>query len=178
MEKNREWNTSFAGSIIKIALPVTLQSMLRSSFSMVDQVMIGQLGSESIAGIGLGGKFASMQSVILGAVTAAAAVMISQYMGQQNLKKCKAELLCKPSDSAWRITSVFAVGNCFCRTDNVLLYRGYVFKAACRAVFAGIFLYFSAGSYFRNSGNHAVLYGGCCIFTVCKHCISYDQHRA
>lgn len=89
MEKTKEQNTSFAGSIIKIALPVTLQSMLRSSFSMVDQVMIGQLGSESIAGIGLGGKFASMQSVILGAVTAAAAVMISQYMGQQNLKNVR-----------------------------------------------------------------------------------------
>ncbi len=81
---------SFSQSILKIALPVTVQSMLRASFSIVDQVMIGQLGSESISGIGLGGKFASIHGVVLGAITAAAAIMISQYMGQkkeQNVRR-------------------------------------------------------------------------------------------
>ena len=50
---------SFEKNVVRIALPVTLQSLLQSSFSVIDQVMIGQLGSSSIAGIGLGGKFAS-----------------------------------------------------------------------------------------------------------------------
>ena len=59
---------SFEQAVLKIALPVTLQSLLQSSFSVIDQVMIGQLGSGSIAGIGLGGKFASLYSVVLGAV--------------------------------------------------------------------------------------------------------------
>lgn len=45
---------SFARTVFQIALPVTLQSLLQFSFSVVDQVMIGQLGSYSIAGIGLG----------------------------------------------------------------------------------------------------------------------------
>lgn len=81
--------SSFSKSIIAIALPVTLQSMLKASFSIIDQVMIGQLGSESIAGIGLGGKFASIYSVVLGAITATAAIMISQYMGQKNIKNVR-----------------------------------------------------------------------------------------
>ena len=51
---------------------------------MIDQVMIGQLGEVSIAGIGLGGKFASMYSVVLGAIAAAAGIMIAQYVGQEN----------------------------------------------------------------------------------------------
>lgn len=76
----------FQKSLVSIALPVTLQSLLQSSFSVIDQVMIGQLGSESIAGIGLGGKFASVYSVVLGAVTAAAGIMIAQYIGQKNEK--------------------------------------------------------------------------------------------
>ena len=67
-----------------IALPVALQSLLQSSFSVVDQLMIGQLGSSSIAGVGLGGKFASLYSVLLGAAATAAGIMISQYMGQKN----------------------------------------------------------------------------------------------
>lgn len=81
--------SSFSKSIIAIALPITLQSMIRASFSIIDQIMIGQLGSESIAGIGLGGKFASIYSVVLGAITATAAIMISQYMGQKNIKNVR-----------------------------------------------------------------------------------------
>lgn len=76
----------FVRSLLNIALPVTLQSLLQSSFGVVDQVMIGQLGSESIAGIGLGGKFASVYVVVLGAVAAAAGIMAAQYVGAENRK--------------------------------------------------------------------------------------------
>ena len=79
MKKN-----DFRANLISIALPITLQSLLQSSFSMVDQIMIGQLGSERIAGIGLGGKFASIYSVVLGAVAAAAGIMAAQYVGAKD----------------------------------------------------------------------------------------------
>lgn len=75
---------TFAVTVLKIALPVTLQSLLQFSFSVVDQVMIGQLGSYSIAGIGLGGKFISIYSVVLAAIASAAGIMISQYMGGED----------------------------------------------------------------------------------------------
>lgn len=78
-------NTFYRG-LLNIALPVTLQSLLQSSFSVIDQIMIGQLGSDSIAGIGLAGKFASIYSVVLGAIAAAAGIMIAQYIGQKNRK--------------------------------------------------------------------------------------------
>lgn len=79
--------SSFQSNLFRIALPVTLQSLLQSSFSIIDQVMIGQLGSDSIAGIGLGGKFASLYSVVLGAVAVAAGIMVAQYVGQKNAKE-------------------------------------------------------------------------------------------
>lgn len=74
----------FFGTVCKIAIPVTLQSMLQSSFSMVDQIMIGQLGSVSIAAIGLAGKFSSIFSVVVAAVGAVAGIMIAQYMGSHD----------------------------------------------------------------------------------------------
>lgn len=80
----KEMEQRFYKSVIRIALPVTLQSLLQSSFSVIDQLMIGQLGSDCIAGVGLGGKFASLYSVLLGAVATVAGIMISQYMGQKN----------------------------------------------------------------------------------------------
>lgn len=79
-------NNSFRKELIGIALPVTLQSLLQSSFGMVDQMMIGQLGSESIAGIGLGGKFASIYTVVLGAVAAVEGIMVAQYVGAKDEK--------------------------------------------------------------------------------------------
>lgn len=75
---------SFYKSVIKIAVPVTLQSLLQSSFSVIDQVMTGQLGSISIAGIGLGGKFYSIFSVLVSAIAAVAGIMIAQYIGKKD----------------------------------------------------------------------------------------------
>lgn len=37
-------NDHFFQSVCALAIPVALQSMLQSAFSMVDQIMIGQLG--------------------------------------------------------------------------------------------------------------------------------------
>ena len=71
-------------NITKIALPVTLQVLLYASFSVVDQLMIGHLGSFSIAAVGLAGKFISIYTVLLSAVATAAGIMLSQYLGQKN----------------------------------------------------------------------------------------------
>ena len=75
---------SFFKTVCHLAVPAALQSMLQSSFSMVDQIMIGQLCETCVAGVGLAGKFASMYSVVIAAVGAAAGIMISQYLGQKN----------------------------------------------------------------------------------------------
>lgn len=77
---------SFLTEVCHLSVPVALQSMLQASFSIVDQVMIGQLGSVQVAGVGLAGKFASVFSVLVSSVGAAAGIMISQYLGQKNRK--------------------------------------------------------------------------------------------
>ena len=74
----------FFRRVLGIAVPVTLQAMLQSSFSIVDQIMIGQLGSAAIAGAGLAGKFASIYSVIAAAVGTVAGIMIAQYLGRED----------------------------------------------------------------------------------------------
>ena len=74
---------NFLKTVCNIAIPVALQCMLQSSFSMVDQIMIGQLGSVSIAAVGLAGKFSSIFSVVVAAIATVAGIMIAQYMGKQ-----------------------------------------------------------------------------------------------
>lgn len=80
-------NDKFSRLVRNIALPVTLQSLLQSSFSVVDQIMVGGLGSTSIAGIGLGGKFASLYSVLISAIATVAGIMIAQYLGKRDDKE-------------------------------------------------------------------------------------------
>ena len=56
----------FTKSLCKIAIPVTVQCMLQSSFSIVDQLMIGQLGKEAVSAVGLCGNFSLIYSVVMG----------------------------------------------------------------------------------------------------------------
>ena len=79
----------FFKNICRIAIPDAIQSMLQSSFGIVDQIMIGQLGSISISGVGFAGKFTSIFSVLISAIAAVAGIMISQYMGQKNQKEIR-----------------------------------------------------------------------------------------
>lgn len=75
---------AFFQSVTRLAVPVALQSMLQSSFTIVDQIMIGQLGEVSIAGVGFAGKLSSIFTVVASAVGAVAGIMIAQYLGQRN----------------------------------------------------------------------------------------------
>ena len=74
----------FKKKLTDIALPITVQSLMHSSLSLIDQIMIGSLGSACIAGIGLAGKFTSLFSVTVSAIVAAAGILISQYVGAKN----------------------------------------------------------------------------------------------
>ena len=75
--------SNFMRTLCKIAIPVTLQGMLQASFSIVDQLMIGQLGEAGIAAVGLCGNFALIFSVMSGAVGTVAGILIAQFLGAE-----------------------------------------------------------------------------------------------
>ena len=74
----------FSKEVFRIAIPVALQSMLQSSFSMIDQVMVGQLGERAIASVEIAGKPGFIYSFVIGAIGAIAGIMISQYIGKND----------------------------------------------------------------------------------------------
>ena len=77
----------FIKTVSILALPVAMQCMLQSSFCMIDQMMIGQLGSSSITAVGVAGKFSSIYTVIVNSVAAVAGIMIAQYIGAKKEKE-------------------------------------------------------------------------------------------
>lgn len=77
-------SSAFRKAVWRLAVPVMLQSMLQSSFSLIDQVMVGQLGSVEVAAIGLAGKFVSILSVVLAAVASVAGILLAQAIGARD----------------------------------------------------------------------------------------------
>ena len=69
---------AFFKTVIGIAVPVGLQSMLQSSFAMIDQLMVGQLGSRAVAAVEVAGRPAFIFSMVQGAVAAITGIMITQ----------------------------------------------------------------------------------------------------
>ena len=70
--------------ILQIGLPVTLQSILQASYSLVDQIMVGTLGTVSIAGGGLVGKFSSLVTFTLASIASVTSILVSQYHGSKD----------------------------------------------------------------------------------------------
>ena len=75
--------SDFMRTLCKIAIPVTLHGMLQASFSIVDQIMIGQLGEAGIAAVGLCSNFTLIFSVMSGAVGTVAGILIAQFLGAE-----------------------------------------------------------------------------------------------
>lgn len=75
---------SFLQDVLRISIPVALQSMLQSSFSMVDQIMVGQLGDKSVAAVEIAGKPSFIYAFVIGAISTITGIMISQYIGNKN----------------------------------------------------------------------------------------------
>lgn len=75
---------TFLKNTAAIAIPCALQAMLQTSFSFIDQMMVGQLGESVIAGIGISGKFAGIfTSLASVGLSGACAVMVSQFLAQK-----------------------------------------------------------------------------------------------
>lgn len=95
--------SKFMKSLCKIAIPVTLQSMLQASFSIVDQIMIGQLGETNISAVGLCGNFSLIFSVVIGAVSTVAGILIAQFIGAEDTKEASSSSV---SSHCWQYMDI------------------------------------------------------------------------
>ena len=77
----------FYSQLLKIAGPIMIQSLLGSSLSFVDTLMIGQLGDVQIASVGLANQMFFLIILILFGVSSGSSVFIAQFWGSKNLGK-------------------------------------------------------------------------------------------
>ena len=73
---------AFRSDIVRIALPITLQSVIMSLLAMTDQLMVGQLGEVAIASVGISAKLTSIVSVVLAGLASGISIYCAQYWGK------------------------------------------------------------------------------------------------
>ncbi len=72
-----------------IALPITIQNLILSSVNMADVFMIGKLGSESVAALGLANQIVFLLTTLLSGINSGGAIFVAQYFGKGQLEKLK-----------------------------------------------------------------------------------------
>jgi putative MATE family efflux protein len=80
------WDKGFWKTTLTLAIPIALQNMLSASFSLIDTLMVGQLGEDQLSATGMAGQWSWLFSMVLFGISSGAAVFVSQYWGNKNLK--------------------------------------------------------------------------------------------
>nr|WP_229753411.1 MATE family efflux transporter [Paenibacillus segetis] len=76
----------FYKNVYKIAVPVTMQSLIMALLSLTDQLMVGQLGDVAIASVGMSTKIYGIISVVLAGLAAGVSIYAAQFWGKQDRK--------------------------------------------------------------------------------------------
>ncbi len=74
----------FWKQVLALAIPVAVQHLLSSSFSLIDTVMVSQLGGSELSAVGMTGQWSYFFSTLLFGFSSGAAVLQSQYWGTRN----------------------------------------------------------------------------------------------
>ncbi len=78
------WKTAF-----KLTVPVALQNLLTSSFTLADTLLVSSLGTVALSSVGMIGQWSWLMNMILIGFCSGATVFISQYWGVNDLKKIR-----------------------------------------------------------------------------------------
>jgi putative MATE family efflux protein len=74
-------NKSFYLKVLAIAVPFMLQQLITSSVNLLDNLMVGQLGDASIAGVAAANRFYFVAIFSLFGVNGAASIYMAQFFG-------------------------------------------------------------------------------------------------
>ncbi len=75
----------FSARFFKLAIPLAIQSLLSSSVTFLDTLMIGQLGETAIAAVGLGNQLFFFSSLFFFGLSSGISILIAQFWGKNDL---------------------------------------------------------------------------------------------
>lgn len=79
----------FWKTMVKLTVPVALQNLLTSSFSLVDTLLVSSLGTVALSAVGMGGQWSWLMNMVLIGFCSATTVFVSQFWGVRDEKKIR-----------------------------------------------------------------------------------------
>ncbi|OOF15946.1 MATE family efflux transporter [Salinivibrio sp. PR919] len=76
----------FLKRLLLIAIPIALQTMMFSSRSLVDILMVGQLSEADVAAIGIAGKAMFVSTLLIFGAMTGGSMLVAQYWGAGNMQ--------------------------------------------------------------------------------------------
>lgn len=82
-------NKKFYKELLILAIPIMIQCFITSCLNLMDSLMIGSLGDEAVAALGISNQYYLIFNLILLGIYSGGGVMISQYFGTKDFKAIK-----------------------------------------------------------------------------------------
>ncbi len=77
------------GKLSTVALPIMLQNLLTTSLSFLDTLMIGQLGQEELAAVGIANQVYFVTSLLFTGIASGTSIYVSRYYGSKEFDRMK-----------------------------------------------------------------------------------------
>ena len=80
---------TFAGKLVRLSVPIALQSLMLALVAAADAWMLGSLDQNSMAAVSLATQVQFIQNMVLTAATSAGAILGAQYWGKGDSRALK-----------------------------------------------------------------------------------------
>lgn len=84
--------TALWRTVLVLAIPVAAQMLLQSFLGIADVLMVGSLGAEAVAAVGLASKLHFLMIVVMMGISMSCSIMVAQFSGANNFNECKRTL--------------------------------------------------------------------------------------
>ena len=102
----------FFEKLLKLTLPIMLQSLMLALVAACDALMLGRVDQNSMAAVSLATQVQFIQNMIISAVVGAASILGAQYWGKKDIKTLK---------------DIFAISLRLCGISSILFWLACVF---------------------------------------------------
>lgn len=149
----------FMSTLLAIAVPISFQTLVQSSLSMIDQMMIGQFGESAIAGVGLGGTISFILMIALGGVVTGGSIFMAQFWGAKNYGQMKKTMATTLRLGLFISMVISLIAGLFPKTalrffteDQTVIAAGSGYLRIVALSYAPMFLIMNFSALLRNTG--------------------------
>lgn len=82
-------NQQLYSTLINIAVPIALQSIVTASLTLIDNLMIGQLGETELSAVGMANQFYFIHHMLIFGFTSGSTAFVAQFWGNRDLKNIR-----------------------------------------------------------------------------------------